>query len=376
MALKGSIDWTKSLSIYDNAVAAPLTGYRKGFYTVANGDGTVTGVDAYTSSDKVNIESYDANGNAVGFKTVDKELPIFGAFLDAGDSYYMAFGQTNSQQNDAQEVYRIVKYDRDWNRVGSVSVNGGDSYTAEPYRATVSRMAVSDDGKTVVLYAARTRYDGHQSNITIHMNASPFSIKKVQGEQFPDNHVSHSFGQFVRFDGSDMVTVDHGDAFPRSFVMQKGGKELDLLKIAGATGQNVTHAIGSGLEVSGDGYLFLGCSTPQKDYDAEGSTPWKVFLTYTDRNLNRTNIEWLTDGSESVNTARLVKLSDDEFIVMWKQSDGVHYMTVDGQGSAVSSESVMKDAYMPLTDPVVQNGKVMWIGADRKAGGAVFEIEP
>jgi len=390
VTLHSSLDWTKALNIIDSAVAQPLTGYAKGYYTVSNGDGTLSGVtvptkrEGYVMVDGIStvvpaeefyVERYDAQGNVVDSKTLPIELPIFGGFFDSGDHFYLAFGQRNQERSDSAEVWRIVQYDRDWNRLGAVSASGGDTYTTEPFRSAVARMVVSGDGKTLALYAARTRYDGHQSNITFLMDTSPFALREVMGEQFPSNHVSHSFGQFVRYDGGDLVTVDHGDAYPRSFVLQKGGKSLDLLKIAGNTGDNVTHAIGSGFEVSGDGFLFLGCSTPQKDFAAEDLAPKQVFLAYADKGLKKAELTWLTSGETGIDTARLVKLSDDRFLVMWGLGADVHCLTVDGRGQTVGQEQVLKATAMPTTEAVVADGAVLWIGvsSDRTA---IYSIEP
>ncbi|WP_313133877.1 hypothetical protein [Anaerocolumna sp.] len=40
------------------------------------------------------------------------------------------------------------------------------------------------------------------------------------GASFPYNHVSHSFAQFVKMDGNNLIYVDYGDAYPRTVVMQ------------------------------------------------------------------------------------------------------------------------------------------------------------
>jgi len=388
--LHSALDWAGALNVTDSSVAQPLTGYGKGYYTVSNGDGTLSAVvvpakkEGYVMIDNIAtvvpaeeffVERYDAQGNVTDTRTLPIELPIFGGFFDSGEHFYLAFGQANQDRDDSREVWRIVQYDRNWNRLGAVSVSGGDSYTTQPFRSTVSRMTVSGDGQTLVLYAARTRYDGHQSNITFLMNTKPFSIQKVMGEEFPSNHVSHSFGQFVRYDGGELVTVDHGDAYPRSFVLQREGRSLDLLKIAGNVGDNVTHAIGSGFEVSGSGYLFLGCSTAQKDFSAEDKAPRQVFLAYADKGLEKAELTWLTSGTQGVDAARLVKLSEDKLLVMWGSGDGVHYLTVDGKGKAACEEKVLKGAAMPTAEPVVEGGRVLWIGvsSDRTA---IYSIEP
>lgn len=382
VTLHSQMNWRQALNQWNSWAAKPLTGYIMGYYTISNGEGTLSSLvvqplnilSAEKSEPTITVERYDAQGNVVNTKSIPMELPVFGTFLDGGDYFYIAFGQRNAEQNDSQEVWRIVQYDRDWNRLASVSVNGGDSYTKYPYSSTVSRMTVSEDGKSVALYAARTRYDGHQSNITFLMDTEPFALQEVMGSKFPKNHVSHSFGQFVRYDGDALVTVDHGDAYPRSFVLQKDRKKLDLLKIAGETGQNVTHAIGGGLEVSEDGYLFLGCSTPQEDFEAEDDAPWQVFLTYTDKELKGTDLTWLTDGETSVKAARLVKVDDDTFLVMWGVGEDVHYLTVDGKGQITAGENVLADVSMPTTQPVAFENQVMWIGVASKRT-AIYSIE-
>ena len=368
-----------SFGAMDIAVAKPLTGWARGYHIIDNGDGTISwlvvtdpnsqtittydkdGTPTVSSPQGITVETFGADGSLLSTKTLELELSMFGTFYDSGDHFYLVFWQPNQEKDDSKEVIRVVQYDRNWNRLGSVSVNGKDSYTAYPFRSTLSRMAVSGDGKTVTLYTARNRYDGHQSNLTIIMDTKPFRIQKLMGEEFPSNHVSHSFGQFVRYDGNTMVTVDHGDAYPRSFYLQKGNKGATLLRISGDTGQNVTHAIGSGFEISNDGYLFLGCSAPQKDFWTETNTPWNVFLTYTDKNLDETTLTWLTDSEVTINTARLVKLDGNTFVAMWAEADGIHWLKLDGKGNVVGEEQLMPGTIMPPTDPVVIDGDICWI---------------
>lgn len=412
LVLQGKADWSGAsrFGAFDNQVAKPMTGWTKGYYTIDNGDGTVSGLTV--GSDSITAERFNADGSLSSSKSIEKELPTFGAFLDSGSHFYLAFGQDNDKEEDSREVWRIVQYDRDWNRLGAASVNGGDSYTTAPFTAAVSRMAVSGDGKTLALHAARQRYttpdDGlrHQSNITIAVNTANMEVLSVS-EPFPGNHVSHSFGQFVRFDREEMVTVDHGDAYPRAFVLHDNAQAAELLKIHGNVGDNVTQAIGSGLAVSEDGYLFLGCSDPQ---DGTGG-PWNVFLTYTtkepkeptppwpegstetsltvlpggrqyeaswkdpdgrtsrwgtfniEEDLSTTTLTWLTHSETTIDRARLVKVDEDTFVAMWQEGADIHYWKLDGRGQTVGQEQVLSNTPMPPTDPVVMEGDICWIQA-------------
>lgn len=358
LPLQSQISWSGAsrFGAGDYSISRPKTGWVTGYYTIGNADGTVSGL--VVDTDSITAERFDQTGALVSSKSLEMELPTFGTFFDSGEHFYLVFGQANSSLDDNQEVFRIVQYDRDWNRLGAVSVNGKDSYTDEPFRSAVARMAVSENGKTVTLYAARKRYDGHQSNITFIMNTSPFSIKEVKGQQFPSNHVSHSFGQFIQYDGERMVTVDHGDAYPRSFVFQDGSREVDLLKIYGKTGENVTNAIGSGFEVSDDGYLFLGCSDPQ---DGSKDRPWNVFLTYLGKSGKDVEFTWLTQSETAITCARLVKLDGDTFVAMWQEGDDIHWLKLNGMGAVSGEEQVLANTLMPTTQPVVIDGGIYWI---------------
>lgn len=424
LILQSQADWSGAsrFGAFDNQVAKPMTGWVKGYYTIDNGDGTVSGLTV--GSDDITVERFHADGSLASSKSIEKELPTFGAFLDSGSHFYLAFGQSNDKQDDDQEVWRIVQYDRDWNRLGAASVNGGDSHTTGPFVAAVSRMAVSADGKTLALHAARQRYtsdDGlrHQSNITITVNTADMEVLSVS-EPFPGNHVSHSFGQFVRFDGEELVTVDHGDAYPRSFVLHDDAQKAELFKIAGNIGDNVTNAIGSGLAISEEGYLFLGCSDPQ---DGAGGA-WNVFLTYTSKepkeptppwpdgstetsltilpggsqykaswkdpdgrtshwgtfnigeDLSTTTLTWLTHSDTTIDCARLVKVDEDIFVAMWAQGGDVHWQKLNGKGEKVGQEQIFANALMPPTDPVVMDGDICWIqcSAPRK-GVFLYRLE-
>lgn len=411
LPLQSQADWSGAsrFGAFDSQVAKPMTGWAKGYYTIDNGDGTVSGLTV--GSDDITVERFNADGSLASSKSIERELSTFGAFLDSGSHFYLAFGQNNDDEKDDQEVWRIVQYDRDWNRLGAASVNGGDSHTTGPFVATVSRMAVSADGKTLALHAARQRYtsdDGlrHQSNITITVNTADMEVLSVS-EPFPGNHVSHSFGQFARFDGEELVTVDHGDAYPRAFVLHDDFQAAELLRIHGNVGDNVTQAIGSGLAISEEGYLFLGCSDPQ---DGTGGA-WNVFLTYTTKepkeptppwpegstetsltvlpggsqykaswkdpdgrtthwgtfnigeDLSTTTLTWLTHSETTIDCARLVKVDGDTFVAMWQEGADIHYQKLDGRGQTVGQEQVLSNTLMPPTDPVVMEGDICWIQA-------------
>lgn len=191
-------------------------------YLVDNEDGTISVIDAH-SEDDIIIATYDLDFNLLATKR-KHELEKFGAFYKGEDGHYILFGQDNTDEDDNKEVYRIVKYSFDFERIGAASVKGGESYTTVPFSAGTTRLA--QKGKELVIHTSRTRYlteDGlnHQSNMTIKVNTENMSVTFVS-EPFPNNHVSHSFNQFVLFDGDMPAYLDHSDGFPsRGIVLTK-----------------------------------------------------------------------------------------------------------------------------------------------------------
>lgn len=139
------------------------------------------------------------------------------------------------------------------------------------------------DNDTLIVHTDRERYmysDGlnHQSNITFIINTNTMSQIYV-GELFPYNHVSHSFNQYVKLDGRNLMYVDHGDAYPRSIVHQTHynfaptgwsdnyrnrptTNELDLIRIKGAIGDNFTGTKVNGFEIGSNYNIVSGVSIP------------------------------------------------------------------------------------------------------------------
>ena len=80
--------------------------------------------------DSLGIVYYDANYNPVHGKNkfVPLELPLFGAFYADGTNYYVLTGQMNLDESDETEVFRVTKYDLNWNRISSASLYGENTY--------------------------------------------------------------------------------------------------------------------------------------------------------------------------------------------------------------------------------------------------------
>ncbi len=333
----------------------------------------------------VTIYHFDTQLNPLGKTDITGELPVFGGFHQSEDGfYYIAYGKHNLQELEGQVVYSIVKYDAEWKKVGQADIR--DVYTAIPYDGSNVTME-SRDGKLVV-HSARTRYtseDGkrHQSNITFQIRTSDMEVLD-KGGHWPKNHVSHSFATYVRFDGSRIVYADHGDAYPRSIVLQTedyGGmtNERDIITFPGEIGENHTGAMLGGLEVSDTHYLLVGSSiVPKLSYVAGYSA--NLFVAALPKQgvaQGEVKLNWLTDlkGASStsmnptVDESHLVPLSGGRYAVIWSQTGddaiGTYYAIVDGTGATVKAPVRLGGVPAPgNVEPLVLGDQLIWYGLD------------
>ena len=369
------------------------------------------GFVAIDARDMIRVDSYDSNFRLTGTKELPFELELFGAFYSGERYNYIAFGQENSEENDNKEVIRIVKYDKDFNRIDSAAVR--DCYTIVPFDFTASRM--SESGNELVLHTARLRYlteDGlnHQSQLTVVVDTNTMNVTNANAlGRFQSNHVSHSFNQFVQFDGNAHVLVDHGDAYPRSVVVNKGAAsrgydEADLFDIAGPIGANYTGVAVGGFEVSDKNYLVAinsvnqsrlaaawgrGSANPSSVSGAQPNNaeefnerdiiicviPKTFTRSTTARQISLTNYI----GNQKLASAPyLVKISDGEFVALWQEFNTgdaattdpslLKYAKLTGAGEMIGTAQTIENAYLSADcQPIWDGGAIVWFVDDSLA---------
>lgn len=333
---------------------------------------------------QLQVETFAEGGagswTSQGIRTLPAELPLFGSFYVGEDGYYAAYGQENKEENDGKEVYRVVKYDFDWNRVGAASITGGESYTIQPFRST-HNTAMAEENGTLVLHTARLRYtstDGlnHQSNFTALIRTSDMAVLETS-EVFPDNHVSHSFSQDVIFADGAPVYADLGDAYPRSYaITQSSGAQAEVLPFYGAIGDNTIQATLGGLAASDGYYLLAGASAPQTDAASWKQNRQNALLAVVPKDgfpNSQANIQWLTnytDGTQWVEDVRLVAVNNNTFVVFWQITgeDGavgdLCYAVFDGNGSQVGDTRTLEGGLIPTGNVVFSGGDLLWVRPD------------
>ena len=323
------------------------------------------------------VEEYDSSFKMLNQRTLPLELPLWGGFY-AGSTYnFVIFGQSNPNESDSVEIMRVVKYSKDWKRLGSASIFG--EQTKVPFEAGSLR-CVESNGLLHIhtshkMYKSQKDGLNHQSSLTLSIQESTMTYERTLGF-----YVSHSFDQYALIDQQgNLVTVDLGDAYPfRGIVMQRIGFPLDFEKawslslhdIFGKTGDNGTFTSLGGLAETGSEYVTA-FSTSRFTQDRIGLFGEElVYLIYTNKNdqtSRKVQISTVKGASKPV----LVSTGLGGGYVLWnggnraQANDTLYYRTYAGGGSV----GELKTAKAPLSDcqPIVYNGKVTWYVTDTSA---------
>ncbi len=347
------------------------------------------------SGGKVSIKRYNAGlSNCLETKTIDAELPLFGGYF-CGENYnFLVFGQYNSEETDELEVLRVVKYDKNWNRLGDTKIKGIN--TLEPFRAGSLRMTETD-GK-LYIHTCHTMYksdDGynHQANMIFAVDQETGEVKDSFSSvmNISYGYVSHSFNQFIATDGNDIYRADHGDAYPRGIAITKFNKDDEVTDVSytvpmtfsGSIGDNYTGATLGGLQLSDSEVLVAGSSigkTAQTDSDQV----FNIFVISTDKALKESKTQWLTDYTSAdnikVGTPQLVKIGPEQFLMMWTETDANYQtvkkaVTLDSLGN-MTSEIAAKDVQLSDCQPeFCSDGRVRWYVSNGTAT-KFYSIDP
>ena len=354
-------------------------------YLYENSQGGVTRVE-YTGGSVV-VEDYDSAYNLTGSRTIQAELPIWGGFFAGKDANFLVFGQKNAGQSNSAEVIRVVKYSKDWQRQGQASLKGAN--TTVPFDAGSLRCA--EYGGYLYIRTCHEMYkssDGynHQSNLTMAVRQSDMTVTDSYYDVMNSSYgyISHSFNQFIIVDqDGKLVTLDHGDAYPRGVVFCKyyadagtgkftGGQYGrwcscgEMLKFAGAVGNNTTGGSVGGLGETTDCYVMT------YNYDGKGGTgPRDAYYHYMDKASGKSWSVKLTNGTPGVTTAVLASTGLNGGYVMWNGKSGstpndtLYYLSYGANGAPGET----KTAKAPLSDcqPIYHNGKAVWYVTNNSA---------
>lgn len=424
--LRGSrMDWG---TLYENYTGTDTfhTLYNRSmnYHLVDNGDDTLSIL--YSPPDEKNklrpewitgenfyVERYDAQGNAVELIQRPMELNHLCAFCQDDDYYYLAFGAGDLEENGA-EITRIVKYDRDWNRLGAASVRGDEAFARTYFSVSSSEMALSPGGETLVLHTGAQLYSdafgtSHQAAQAVVVKTGEMTVDGVWGTgadslwaaagspkreyNLGGVYFTHVGNAFVEFDGEDVVFAAHTDTAPeRGFLLDVyydpdspnvDAQLVTLWEFAGRAGNNKTNASGRGLAVSDTHYLFLGNTSTQQSMSntamrsalflvdkqelltkGEDAPVERLWITPMENDENNTWPDWKVldpQNDEDAGALWLLEAGEDTFVLVMHSGKGSYLLTLDGEGNLKGKSEYYPWLPRATMEPVVQEGCVRWI---------------
>lgn len=338
----------------------------------------------YTDKFGIDVSYFTAEYKMTKNLTIKEELPIFGGFYATEDAYYILSGQENLKENDSVEVFRVTKYNKNWKRLNSVGLYGAN--TTIPFDAGSARFA--HDGKVLFIRTCHEMYalgDGinHQANVTFSVNTDEMKIIDANYviSSNKTGYVSHSFNQFIKYTDEGLVTIDHGDAHPRTICFMKYRsyayktdyfpdrkepiQQVSMFDIPGESGDNYTGVTVGGFEVTPTAYIVAGTSKlltyPQSN----------VYISVLKKDGQKAEVTYLTDYKVSTSSSitasydntvtapHLIKISSKFYMILWTKGGYIYYQVLNKNGEKHGSRYKLKGKLSDCV-PVVADGKIQW----------------
>lgn len=353
------------------------------YYFAQDGKFNIAELDYDTKSNVNVLKVYTLNNKFKVSKKKTVKLPKnsdFGGFYHAYDgNNYVVVGYFNPKESKTKTVISVIKYSKNWKKLGTANIKGGESNYFEgiyyPFEGGNVRMDLN--GTKLYLYTAREMFaiDGvhHQSNIAFEIDT-----KTMKAKANNINYTSHSFNQFVRFQNGNIYLCDHGDGYDRGVCVTlckrygKASMTQDMvvpLEFDGQIGDNYTGATVGGMEVGKTNVVTIGTTIAHKGFKLNGKTGGNtnLYVILTNKNTGKSTVKWLTkyDSKKSKNyveEARMVKITDDCFAVLYsvkneKTGKSVfHCMYINNSGKVLKNKVYKSVTFNCGTQPVLYKG--------------------
>ncbi len=340
------------------------------------------------------VEKYSKDFKLLDAFTIETDLNrVWGGFFSGKDYNFIITGSENENDSDSKAVIFIDKYSKDWEKLDTVTIKGSNTHM--PFQAGSLR-CVEANGY-LYIHACGTRYrradDGytHQGNFTIEVDQKKMKVLDFYSKfgSRSAGGVSHSFNQFIIIDSDkNIITLDHGDASPRTLALFKNlikagekkyysesGKMISVYDIPEYTGDaefgyNRTGTSVGGLEETKSGYV-TSYVTDGKGGNADFDEVKNVYLTYTpksDFTEKATKTVKITsyseNGKKSAGTPQMVSTGKSGGYIIWdiiengKVSGKIGYVKYNAKGE-ISKVKTAK-GYLSDCKPIYANKKVIW----------------
>ena len=343
-----------------------------GSYLFANEKGGLTRVQLHTGyvngstvRDYLVITEMDSNFNITAQGTVPTELESFLGFYPGELYNFLLFCQSNPP--GGEEVLRVVKYDKNWNRLGTGSELVGTTI-AFGNGTDADYIECAEYNGYLYIHAGRAMNVGHQACTTLVFREGDMTETDV-AVLFDDDYVSHAYDQQILVDREGrLVSLDLGDAFPRAMVMFQykgvahgtlpGVNTYTVQEIAGTYEKNMTTTgcTVAGMVEAGDYYLVVYQYDPA--LSSSGGTNGDLLYQFVDKEtLTGTSVK-LADAK--VNWVKVAAVDDSSGYIIWTDSRNYTKIYYAAYGNGTVGAVRQAEGLRAGSTPIAYQGKLVW----------------
>lgn len=355
----------------------------------------------------IRIEYFDKSFNLTSKKSIPRELEYWGGFFEGKDNYFTIEGTANKDEIDSNEVIRVNKYDKSWNKLGIAKITGEKGFGAQVrYPFDYGCCEVTELNGNLYIGMGHQGYvdesvgQGHQGLLLLVVDESTMTGKVA------DCDLWHSFSQYLTNDGSSIYLLEESEGSEKSILTKYNPADLpadyfdsqDEATILEYGGERTsawavkTYASCNGITISDNNVLTLGTSIDQSKYGNDYT--YNIYLGVTPKNsvkTESTELKWITNipsSSENsfygngVSDAEITKINDNRFMISWSQMDEInyydeklsdyddplsgnklHYIFIDGNGNKLTNEYTVDAAFSDCR-PIYNGSEVVFYASD------------
>ena len=363
-----------------SSLVAVDSGYMRVFYDQVNKN--------------IGVEYYDSNFNITSKRKIELELSIWGGFYAGKDAYYIVQGQNNTAENNSAEVIRVIKYDKNWNRLGAASITSDatDSYKQIRYPFDNGCVEMKEVGGNLYIVTAHEGYvdpdvgQGHQGFLMIKVNESTLTGEIVDADLW------HSFAQYIDYKDSNLYVLEQseGSRYTKLSKYDENTLKSSSISVLDYGGSRTSpwavacYASVDGMALSANNILSIGTSIDQSQYDSVTSkTAHNIYLTITPMNnfsSEATTVKWLTNYAgegQAFTGLQITKINDNRFMISWEEykatqnmtdndilsTNILHYIFIDGNGNQIGKEYTAPAAISDC-QPIVNGSKIVYYASN------------
>lgn len=339
---------------------------------------------AYADEKYVYIDTISTTGAISHKLSITKKYPLLGDVIcDRENNYYIVWGQGDEKGAGNCVTVSIAKYNEKGEYLGSCDVRTSpeDNKWETRFPFDSCDTVIADGVLTTMI--GREMYSGHQSNTTVSVDIE--SMELVGQDAC---YVSHCFATRVTgLKSGEVMYGNLGDAYPRGFMFQWGGKRVLPFHFYGELGDNDTYSQLGDMVEFGDNVFYCATSTKSMkedcakqsqnlfiqgiNFEFEGGTSrtgTSIGEKYTD-----TGIIWLTNYTKKhAKNPQIVKINDSQALVMWevfdaKQDDyylDTYYMIISDKGEIIQgARSLNGQRLNTYEQPLLWNNAICWVSS-------------